>query len=332
MHSSHARTARILPRPSQPARPALGVVAYPAHVAPARAADSPVTPSQIARRAVTVGAVLVWLAVAGTLLAWGFEYYVTPLQARAYSTYHELLKPSGLVGQGYGVIGTLMMVVGVTGYSLRRRVRWLNRFGKLKTWLGVHIFLCTLGPFLIVLHTTFKFGGIVSIAFWSMIAVVTSGVFGRYVYVRIPKTLNGQFLSLQAIEEQRGTMLRTIQERSGLSTVEIDGILKVAKRPAPRGFAAALFQSFWYDLTEGAHDRKIHRALAAKGVPPKARAVAAKLFRDEATLEHQVALLTPFQRLFKYWHLFHMPLAIVMLLIVLVHVSVAILLGYTWLF
>ncbi len=329
MQLPHAATASALPRPP---RPALRAVSTSGRAASVPATTASATPSQIARRAVTVGAVLVWLAVAGTLLVWGFPYYITPLQARAYSTYHELLKPSGLVGQGYGVIGTLMMVVGVTGYSLRRRVRWLNRAGKLKTWLSVHIFLCTLGPFLIVLHTTLKFGGIVSIAFWSMIAVVTSGVFGRYVYVRIPKTLNGQFLSLQSIEEQRGTMLRTIQERSGLSTAEIDGILRVAKRPAPRGFAGALFQSLWYDLTAGAHGRKIHRALAAKGVPPKARAVAATLFLDEANLEHQVALLTPFQRLFKYWHLFHMPLALVMLVIVLIHVSVAVLLGYTWLF
>jgi hypothetical protein len=296
------------------------------------ATERPGRRAVIARRVFTVTTVLVWLAVAGTLLAWGFQYYATPLQQRAYSDYHELLKPSGLVGQGYGVIGTLMMVVGVAGYSLRRRVRWLSRLGKLKTWLGVHIFLCTMGPFLIVLHTTFKFGGIVSIAFWSMVAVVTSGVFGRYLYVRIPKTLNGQFLSLQTIEQQRGTLLQNIATRSGLSPAEIDGILRVAKRPARRGFAGALFQSAWYDLTEGAHDRKIQRALAAKGVPPNARAAAARLFRDEARLEHQVALLQPFQRLFKYWHLFHMPLAIVMLVIVLVHVSVAVLLGYTWLF
>jgi hypothetical protein len=328
MHATHAGAAGVAQPPPRPARPVDSV----ARVAPAPVAEQPSRSSGIARRTVTVVAVLVWLAVAGTLLVWGFPYYITPLQARAYSAYHELLKPSGLVGQGYGVIGTLMMVVGVTGYSLRRRVRWLTRFGKLKTWLAVHIFLCTLGPFLIVLHTTFKFGGIVSIAFWSMTLVVASGVFGRYVYVRIPKTLNGQFLSLQTIEEQRGTMLRSIQERSGLSAADLDRILRVAKRPAPRGFAGALFQSLWYDLTGRAHDRKIQRALEAKGVAPKARAAAAQLFHDEATLEHQVALLTPFQRLFKYWHLFHMPLAIVMLLVVLVHVSVAILLGYTWLF
>lgn len=288
--------------------------------------------ASFASHAVRLAAVLLWLSVATVLVSRGLAYYAMPLQERAYAIDHEALKPTGTWGLGYGVIGTLMMVVGVAGYSARRRVRWLHRLGKLKVWLAVHIFLCTMGPFLILLHTTLKFGGIISIAFWSMVLVVASGVFGRYVYVRIPKTLNGQFLSLKAIEEQQSTMLDVIAERSGLSAVEVGSVLAVAQRPAPRSFAAALVQSVWYDLTERRHNRAIQRALATKGVPPKARAAAAQLFTDEVQLEHQVALLAPFQRLFKYWHLFHMPLAIVMLVVALIHVSVAILLGYTWIF
>jgi hypothetical protein len=276
--------------------------------------------------------VFVWVAIAGTLIVYGLSYYLTPLQERAYSPLHEQFKPSGSVGLGYGFVGTAMMLVGVAGYSLRRRARFLQRLGRLKLWLSVHIFLCTMGPFLILLHTSFKFGGIVSIAFWSMSAVVASGVFGRYVYVRIPKSLSGQFLSLKAIEEQRTRMLQVIAERSGLSPADVDRIHQAAKRPAPRGFANALVRSLWFDLTESRHARQIQRLLAGKGVPPQARATAARLFIEESALEQQMALLTPFQRLFRYWHLFHMPLAIVMLVVVLLHVTVAILLGYTWIF
>jgi hypothetical protein len=281
---------------------------------------------------IAAGVVLVWVAIAGTLLVYGLSYYLAPLQERAYSPLHDQFKPSGSVGLGYGFVGTAMMLVGVAGYSLRRRARSLQRLGRLKLWLSVHIFLCTMGPFLILLHTSFKFGGIVSIAFWSMTAVVASGVFGRYVYVRIPKSLSGQFLSLKAIEEQRDRMLQVIAERSGLPPAEVDRIHQVAKRPAPRGFANALLRSLWFDLTESRHARRIQRLLAGKGVPPQARATAARLFLEESALEQQMALLTPFQRLFRYWHLFHMPLAIVMLVVVMLHVTVAILLGYTWVF
>ena len=302
------------------------------HEARQRARPAAATARSTREYVVAAGVVVVWVAIAGTLLFSGLSYYLTPLQERAYSALHERFKPSGSVGLGYGFVGTAMMLVGVVGYSLRRRARSLHRLGRLKLWLAVHIFLCTMGPFLILLHTSFKFGGLVSIAFWSMTAIVASGVFGRYVYVRIPKSLNGQFLSLKAIEEQRTRMLQVIAERSGLSPAEVDRIHQAARRPAPRGFANALLRSLWFDLTASRHTRQVQRLLAGKGIPPQARATAARLFIEEAALEQQMALLTPFQRLFRYWHLFHMPLANVMLVVVLVHVTVALLLGYTCVF
>jgi hypothetical protein len=297
-----------------------------------RASGSAAAPRSTRETVIAVGVVLLWITIAAGLLAWGFSYYRTPFQERAYSALHERFKPSGTVGLGYGFIGTAMMLVGVLGYSLRRRARGLQGVGRLRTWLNVHIFLATMGPFLILLHTSFKFGGLVSIAFWSMVAVVASGVFGRYLYVRIPKSLSGQFLSLRAVEEQRDRMLQTIAERSGLSAVDVDRIHRASRRPPPRGFAGTLWRSLWFDLTQRRHARRVQRLLAGKGVPALARATAARLFVEEAALEQQMALLTPFQRLFRYWHLFHMPLAFVMLVVVLVHVAVAILLGYTWIF
>ncbi|MDH4350114.1 MAG: hypothetical protein OEY20_08670 [Gemmatimonadota bacterium] len=309
-------------------------VAPSAHKIDTRRRARPATAAARSRRetAAGLGWLVAWLGIAGTLLYYGHAYYLTPLQERAYSDLRGQFSPSGTVGLGYGFIGTAMMIVGVAGYSSRRRIRILHRLGKLKSWLSVHIFLCTMGPFLIVLHSSFKVGGIISIAFWSMMAVVASGVFGRYVYVRIPKTLNGQFLTLKGVEEQRDALLQVIAERSGLSTGDVAAILAAAKRPSPRGFMAALYQSIWYDLTESRHGRRIQGMLAAKGVPPKARATAARLFLEEVALEHQTALLAPFQQMFKYWHLFHMPLAIVMLVVVLLHVTIAVLLGYTWIF
>jgi hypothetical protein len=43
-----------------------------------------------------------------------------------------------------------------------------------------------------------------------------------------------------------------------------------------------------------------------------------------------MVLLKPFQRLFHYWHVLHLPLAIVMFLILAVHVAVALVFGYGW--
>ena len=61
----------------------------------------------------------------------------------------------------------------------------------MRTWLEVHVFCGVIGPVFITFHTSFKFGGIVSVAYWSMIAVVSSGFMGRYLYNHIPHTLRG---------------------------------------------------------------------------------------------------------------------------------------------
>jgi len=273
---------------------------------------------------------LIWIGVAGTALVSGFEYYATPLQERPYSELHELYKPTGLIGHGFGVVGTLMIVLGVTTYTLRRRVRAFARLGRLGLWLQFHIFLCTLGPFLIVLHTSFKFGGIVSIALWSMLVVVASGVFGRYVYVRIPKTISGQFLSLKAIQKHKEELIDAIRSGSGLAEGDVQEILALANPRKPKGALSALVLPVRHRFNRRADRRQLEHHLAMKRVSAESRQTLLGLLEEEVTVERQMILLGPFQRMFSYWHSFHFVFAIVMLLIAVAHVYIAILFGYAW--
>ena len=73
----------------------------------------------------------------------------------------------------------------------------------MKTWLEVHIFCGIVGPVLVTFHTSFKFNGIVSVAYWSMVAVVLSGFVGRYLYVRIPRSLRGIELTQRGARRAR---------------------------------------------------------------------------------------------------------------------------------
>ena len=43
--------------------------------------------------------------------------------------------------------------------------------------------------------------------------------------------------------------------------------------------------------------------------------------RNQTALEQQHVLLQPFQRLFHYWHIFHLPLSAVMFLVLAVHMA-----------
>ncbi len=73
---------------------------------------------------------VIWLAVAGAALSFGWDYYTTPLTDRPFSPLHPVLKPTGIIGHGFGVVGTAMMAGGVLLYLLRKRVGFLSGLGK----------------------------------------------------------------------------------------------------------------------------------------------------------------------------------------------------------
>jgi hypothetical protein len=302
---------------------------------------------------------LTGLVIGGAFLVAGREYYLLPLDERAFSPLNDEFAPTGLIGQGLGIFGTLMIAFGVISYGARKRIRALARFGKLKDWLHFHIFLCLLGPFLIVLHTTFKFGGLVAIAFWSMVLVVTSGIFGRWVYVWIPKTANGQFLGREEIRQRLRELLRDLGAELGMTTEQLLDLLgrggKAQRRSAPQegevrdrraverggsdrrrrkrarlGIIGAIYEAIRYALGHGGARRRFQRVLSNAGVREPARSRIVRSLEEERRIEQQLRMIEPFQAAFRYWHAFHLPLAVVMALILVVHVGVAIAFGYTW--
>ena len=131
----------------------------------------------------------------------GWEYYRAPLATRGYLPAHQLLRPSGAVGLTLGIAGVLAMLATIP-YALRKRWKRLSRLGRLKNWLEVHIFFGVVGPVLITFHTSFKFNGLISVGYWLMMTVWASGFVGRYLYVRIPKTIRGVELSRREVDER----------------------------------------------------------------------------------------------------------------------------------
>lgn len=278
---------------------------------------------------------LLGVSIAGGATWSGLAYYLTPVPERPFSPLHDLYAPTGLVGQGFGVVGTAMILLGVVLYSVRKRVRALSRVGTLKGWLHFHIFLCLLGPFLVLLHTTFRFGGLVSIAFWSMTLVVASGVFGRWIYVWIPKTANGRFLQLRELQEQMRALLEDVESRLNLPPARILELMEVGPEPAANGpsrILSAVGLSLRYRLSRRRHRVRMEGRLGAAGVPEPTRGMLVERLEEDRLRRQQAALIRPFQRAFRYWHAFHLPLAVVMLLVLVVHVGVAVAFGYTWIF
>lgn len=259
----------------------------------------------------------------------GLDYYQTGLEERFFHTDHQELKPSGLLGHGLGIIGTIFILLGVSGYMARKRYRFLSNWGLLKYWLEFHIFLCTLGPIMILFHTAFKFGGLVSVSFWSMVAVVLSGIVGRFIYLQIPRTIEGRELSLnevKGIRDEVGKGTRAAAEIDDYLKLQLSDLLENAQTKNTGG---GFLSSF---INDRKLLKQIDLLMKEKSYSKKERRSIRKLAAKELSLNHRIARLQRMQKLFDYWHVAHMPFALVMLVIMVIHVAVTILFGFKWIF
>jgi hypothetical protein len=264
----------------------------------------------------------------------GFQYYSLPVEERFFSASHTALKPSGLWGHGFGIIGTLMMIVGVSVYMIRKRTRKFFNLGYLKHWLELHIFLCTVGPILVLYHTAFKFGGIVSVSFWSMVLVVLSGVVGRFIYIQIPRTIQGKEIDIKDIILMREELADKLKLEMIFDVRLLNELDRLASPDRYKGLTGFNFfvlyikdffniKSFMYRLNKNvsiANFSKVRRT----EIKNKAQA--------EIIISRRLGMLHTMQNLFRYWHIAHLPFAIAMFVIMIVHVVVTLTFGYKWIF
>lgn len=272
--------------------------------------------------------VIIVIAVTAYLAFTGYSYYTISLEERFYHPQHDWFKPSGAYGHGLGIVGTLMILFGVSIYIARKRYNFLTKLIRLKYLLEFHIFLCTLGPILILFHTAFKFGGIVSVAFWSMVAVVASGVIGRFVYIQIPRTIEGRELTLNEVKGMKSGLTNKLK-----SSIGMDESIKSLIMAFTAGHDATGNTSFIAQFFE---NRKaidtIQKTMKKKKVHRNQRASVLRLLKEEISLAYKIRRLVTMQKLFKYWHVAHLPFALIMLIVLIIHVAVTLMFGYKWIF
>ncbi len=288
--------------------------------------------SQFVHRIYLSVLVIIAVAVFVILAVYGFDYYIEPLQERHFHELNETLKPSGLIGHGIGIAGSLFMIVGVFGYMARKRFRRFQRLGALKYWLEFHIFLCTLGPILVLYHTSFKFGGIVAVSFWSMVAVVFSGVIGRFIYLQIPRTIQGREISLNDLSGMENEMFLELKDHYSVN-YEIIAQMNIAlsKTEAEEGknFVSRVIHRL---RMERKLMKEIKKELKQQKLPKHNHRKVVQLFKSKLVLNRRIAWLSTMQNLLRYWHVAHLPFALIMLVIMIVHIVVAALFGYKWIF
>lgn len=275
--------------------------------------------------------VLTAVAVA-SILYFGGSYYTTPMIDRPHLALHEFWKSSGLIGHGFGIIGSLMVILLLT-YVLRKDVRWMQPWGNIRHWLNVHMWMGVTAPLLLTFHSTFKVGGIVAISYWSMVAVALSGFIGRYIYIQIPRSLSGHELSLSELEDWDRAMVEAMRKTTGVSDELIDRLQRIIGHTQKSGRGALVVLAGWLvsDLVMPFRLFALRRELAAhKGLDRGEFGRLIKLARKRAVLRRRMAFLRRAEKALHYWHVIHRPFALVMVIIMFVHITVSWLFGYRW--
>jgi hypothetical protein len=267
-----------------------------------------------------------WILIAFSATVAGWEYYLTPAPERFLLEGDSWFSPSGSVGIAYGVLGFVMLTLGTLPYLSRRRSHSWTVDWRADRWLPIHIFFCTLGPFFILLHTSFRFRGPLAIVVGSMVLVLASGVFGYLLYVRIPKDSRGSFLTADSIREKRDRAFSALQNRGSLYALLLADSSRRKPPEPPRGLLHTLaFGSRWSSVRRQRRE-EIQQFLSRMGGPAAAREEIIALALEEAELGWQIAMVEPFRRIFEKWHRIHFPLAVAMFLGSAVHVGMVVLL------
>jgi hypothetical protein len=286
-----------------------------------------------------IGCIIAVALIVG-IAAYGVDYYTAGPHDRPFMAKHALLKPSGRIGVKLGMLGVAMFLV-IFLYPLRKRWAWLGRQGLSRHWLDFHVLLGLSAPFVIALHSSFKFHGFAGIAFWIMLGVSISGVVGRYLYSQIPHRVNAAEFSRKELQDLQDTMLqelagqKLLRESDVRTALRLPSQQRVDRLPIP----AALIYMLLLDLLRpfriarlrnGALLGAEHLTTLGGLLPTRHRELehAIVVAREEAGLSKRILFLSRTHQVFHLWHVVHRPFSYTFAVLALIHIGVVLMMGY----
>lgn len=286
---------------------------------------------------------LAWATVLTIILAvgvYGFDYYRLGAADRPFSLKHGILRPSGTIGMKLGMLGVSMFAC-LFLYPLRKRLKWLSKVGSPRHWLDFHVVIGATAPVIIAMHSSFKFRGIAGMAFWIMLAVAISGIVGRYIYAQIPRSLNSAEISLKELEAMERELTNQLATQKAISPRDLAPLFRLPSPERVREESALLsiLTMLVLDLTRPfkvAYVRLksigIGEAIVTLGglLPTRNPELeeTIRLARKKSALSKRVVFLARTQQVFHLWHVVHRPFSYSFAVLAVLHIAVAMLLGY----
>jgi hypothetical protein len=160
--------------------------------------------------------------------------------------------------------------------------------------------------------------------------VCASGIVGRYLYVRIPRARSGLALTREEVVAEQQRILSELATALNEPVESLRRSIEPPVRPHRNHVLGVLKGLLLSDLNRWKRRRSLARQWRERGVPHSTIANAVSVASREMALAEQLRMLEATQRVFRYWHIAHMPFALTALIAVTIHVIVVVVLGQTW--
>ncbi len=265
---------------------------------------------------------------------WGYLLLMVSIAVGWLLSERRLITPEEGIGYWLGITGGSLMLL-LLLYPLRKRFRILHVLGATKHWFRLHMIFGLVGPLLILYHCNFRLGSVNSqVALYCMLLVAGSGIIGRHFYARIHRGLYGRKTSLRELQSD---LTASVEKSHGLSRLMPTLVQRLDKMAAELqghritqtlGIRRSLRWTFTHHFVRLSLLLTARRELkaAAQRSPTVARdyrrlrRTAARYIREYTYLTGRVAQFSLYERLFALWHVFHLPIFLMMVLSALFHV------------
>ncbi len=251
-----------------------------------------------------------WLAFVAIVCITLVYFFVT-------AQFNGLPAASGFFGHLIGVIGFLLMLMTETLYTLRKRSR-SARWGRMSHWLQFHIFTGLVGPYMVLLHSAWKFNGLAGLVMLLTVIIVLSGVVGRYIYTAMPRTADGVEVEAAVLERQIAEIEQALQA------------WQQARPAVTRALAQSIEQSirvggiFGRAFDDAAYRLSLWQARRRLNRQERAQAAGLEnLLKRRRALHRQIASLALARRLLALWHTVHIPIGVALFATAFVHAAAA---------
>jgi hypothetical protein len=231
------------------------------------------------------------------------------------------IDPERGFGYALGIIGGVLMLI-LLAYPLRKRAKRSTRaIGTVGFWFRFHMLLGLLGPLAILYHARFSWGALNSaVALGAMIVVAGSGLVGRFFYSRIHRGYSGRKLELRSLKREMDEMLGKLEARGMSRAAILHEIQPFEDRAVAAG--SAFWSSAGAVITLGISTRRAERRLL--GSIPKGAdrniIAARELLDDYFKAVRRAAEFAFYDRLFRLWHLLHLPLFFLLVAAAILHI------------